>query len=1088
MWIFKCRAIILPMFFLLLHGCFNTCMANQSSCHFDVRKWAESIFLDPNSIDNFPSEKDLLELPIGELNQICDAIRNITTTGVRRSILKEVYLPLCQKTLESYLPFTQLLDEMSLKRECQWNRLRMVNSTVSGRDIYTRFEEYKTVLSILQELTINSKDYPPHYGNLRYLEAFVFGNTICMDMKDPIPKQLITCFETLSKVEAGDELKELVSIVKQRSQDVNFLISNSELLITLSFYVPTSQMGFIWGAVSAAYLSVSRTQELNEMIKRVIGQRWGEEWIAKVYPIFEYYLENQILSLSNAKSFFTYKDSLLASGCESAKYLPHLCPEELKNSTCFEEYSDRYYRFLESIFTIVSKDQRLSTPIVRNAGFVDFQHFLNVFCTETLKRYYSTGFEFYGNIEKIRMALENTYGVSSIFPIIYLLEVYIPINVRKASRFANKMSMHIWLEKIQKSEDLTGEQIYAVSVLAYLYASCIQNGILGYKLSDLKCLIDWIASHYDVLGEVRDGVVYNVATALVLVGECKEALAWIERVDFNNSEYSTELKWSLYDIYYNEKDVKKMAEIPIEERSLSYYQLLQYFNCVVLNEREQKRMNYLDAFTKALSADFNCFFLMNYEDSECMLVTEKNRTSKLFIESVKYFQTGKNDNDEKKVCLKDKLGAFLYNWALASKGALLRSTKHLLSLLEKGLLREKYDFFRKGSSIGKGCVEGDNFDMLLNSNVSEAANEVMLDLVRKDTTGILPSFDFNAVKRQLQGNETAVEVIKLSESDYVALILRNNMEYPRFVALKNDTITDAYECLWKNIEAALIPSEKVYISLDGIFNVLNIECAKDPLGTMMMDKYDVYRVSTTLKIPNELYLSDIKKSVIYGNLTYEKQNMEQAQNRGALQVQKNQRYWGALKETKREIEFIKKTLEINNVECCLKEKNNGTKESFVALSNQNVDLLHLATHGFYNNVESVDGIFIPAMERAGLVLSGSAMDSVYSKSSGTIFANEISRLDLSSVKLLVLSACETAKGQQDIDGLIGLQRGFKQSGVGCMIMSLRTVNSALTASLMNEFYLNLARGLSVHKAFYKAQMKIKETCGNDDWNAFIILD
>lgn len=136
----------------------------------------------------------------------------------------------------------------------------------------------------------------------------------------------------------------------------------------------------------------------------------------------------------------------------------------------------------------------------------------------------------------------------------------------------------------------------------------------------------------------------------------------------------------------------------------------------------------------------------------------------------------------------------------------------------------------------------------------------------------------------------------------------------------------------------------------------------------------------------------------------------------------------------------------------------------------------------------MDGIFIPAMERAGLVLSGSAMDSVYSKSSGTIFANEISRLDLSSVKLLVLSACETAKGQQDIDGLMGLQRGFKQSGVGCMIMSLRTVNSALTASLMNEFYLNLARGLSVHKAFYKAQMKIKETCGNDDWNAFVILD
>ena len=148
----------------------------------------------------------------------------------------------------------------------------------------------------------------------------------------------------------------------------------------------------------------------------------------------------------------------------------------------------------------------------------------------------------------------------------------------------------------------------------------------------------------------------------------------------------------------------------------------------------------------------------------------------------------------------------------------------------------------------------------------------------------------------------------------------------------------------------------------------------------------------------------------------------------------------------------------------------------------------MATHGFYNKEDFIDGEYVPAMKRAGIVLSCSGMDLVYDKQSGTIFANEISRLDLNSVKLLVLSACETALGQEDDDGLIGLQRGFKQAGVGCIIMTLRKVNSVITTELMSSFYIYLSQGLSVREAFYKAQLMIRNKSYNDDWSAFIILD
>jgi CHAT domain-containing protein len=109
---------------------------------------------------------------------------------------------------------------------------------------------------------------------------------------------------------------------------------------------------------------------------------------------------------------------------------------------------------------------------------------------------------------------------------------------------------------------------------------------------------------------------------------------------------------------------------------------------------------------------------------------------------------------------------------------------------------------------------------------------------------------------------------------------------------------------------------------------------------------------------------------------------------------------------------------------------------------------------------------------------------------GILTADEISRLDLSNTKLVVLSACETARGKVDpVDGVYGLQRAFKLAGVQTIVMSLWKVQDDATAMLMTQFYTYLTNGMEKHQALWAAMMDVR-TYYKDPyyWAGCIMLD
>ena len=93
---------------------------------------------------------------------------------------------------------------------------------------------------------------------------------------------------------------------------------------------------------------------------------------------------------------------------------------------------------------------------------------------------------------------------------------------------------------------------------------------------------------------------------------------------------------------------------------------------------------------------------------------------------------------------------------------------------------------------------------------------------------------------------------------------------------------------------------------------------------------------------------------------------------------------------------------------------------------------------------------------------------------GILTALEVSRLDLSNVDLIVLSACESGVGQiQAGEGVMGFQRAFAIAGAKNVVVSLWNISDEHTSELMKYFYFHLTKGGNTALALKEAQLVMK---------------
>ena len=246
----------------------------------------------------------------------------------------------------------------------------------------------------------------------------------------------------------------------------------------------------------------------------------------------------------------------------------------------------------------------------------------------------------------------------------------------------------------------------------------------------------------------------------------------------------------------------------------------------------------------------------------------------------------------------------------------------------------------------------------------------------------------------------------------------------------------------------------IYFSPDGILNEIAIENLTKINETSLCKK-NIYRLSSTRTLMDKGE-SKWVNAVLFGGIDY---SNDLFSDNHMVNIPKHERGSVNSEElpgTLEEINDIASLFAKYRVIPQIYRDTMATKSAFISLSGSEISILHIATHGQYIQNDSIN---IESSEMEDLSMTNSFLHLSFNKEekdpTGIITAKEIAKLNFSKTDLVTLSACETGLGDMSLDGVFGLQRGFKKAGVKTILMSLWPISDIATKLLMKKFYQNI---------------------------------
>lgn len=363
------------------------------------------------------------------------------------------------------------------------------------------------------------------------------------------------------------------------------------------------------------------------------------------------------------------------------------------------------------------------------------------------------------------------------------------------------------------------------------------------------------------------------------------------------------------------------------------------------------------------------------------------------------------------------------------------------------------------------------------------------------------------------------------------------MEYRRLIRDTrfpwNEPPATFYKAFWEPLLRGIREARKIYFSGDGILNQVSLGIVGDERGRLLMERYHLRLVSSTRDLLRQETHGDRREAVLVGNPKFDlpiEQYRAELKRSEPLQApsqvlvaakfevpvglsreqtsakcpQPDTGVLCPLPGTGEEIQTLQSLLQENHWRVDSYEGSQALEEVVKQVAHPRV--LHLATHGFFlEDGASGDGGTSNAplrdpMLRSGLYFAGA--DHALSGESmgedlddGVLTAYEAASLDLHGTELVVLSACDTGRGEsKNGEGVFGLKRALQAAGAESVLMSQWSVPDQETQELMALFYREWLAGTEKHEALRHAQLlmrqRVRARYGADIpyyWGAFVLV-
>ncbi|MBD3409057.1 MAG: CHAT domain-containing protein, partial [Ignavibacteriales bacterium] len=568
---------------------------------------------------------------------------------------------------------------------------------------------------------------------------------------------------------------------------------------------------------------------------------------------------------------------------------------------------------------------------------------------------------------------------------------------------------------------------------------------------------------------------------------------------------------------------------------------------------EEARKHFSEEFRVRRSIIIRQFPAMSEKEKEAFFSTMANSFEHFHSFAVDYYEEEPEITRE------------MYDRVLFTKGLIFYSTERVrraVAASDDEELRALYDeWLTSRASLARlyGMTKDERAQTGVNlDSLERAANDYEKELGRRsavfEAEQSIFERDWRDVRDALAEGEAAVEIVRIQRYDkewtddvyYLALVVTPGCEAPALAVTRNgaeieekiakrylgslhheqtDATTEGagdepYRSLWRPIEEKLGDARTVYVSLDGVYNTLNVGALVDPSsGRYLMDKYDLRIVGSTKSLADAAIPGDaLDAATLFGYPDYDLsgERLASLSSRygtrggggsgpyGATLDSMKRAVLSDLPGTKAEVELIESALESAGWDVSANLGDAAIEEAVKAVESPKI--LHLATHGYFlrDRELGADGALVGGFEtaratenpllRSGLYLAGAKNTLVGDRPApgvddGILTAYEAQHLNLRGTELVVLSACETGLGEvRNGEGVYGLRRAFQFAGAEAVLMSLWKVSDDATQKLMTYFFDNWLGGMGKREAFRTAQRKLREEYPHPYyWASFVFV-